>query len=404
MNKLGKILEIGFLVSLFVYLYLVAIKGILGETFLSFNDGIILIISIVLGVIWFVIPVQSPFDTDAHKESMDIGIYGVIGLQILLLLQIGSGQGVVKFWLLFLALGIYSLGVVVFIAKNTLGEKYLRYLSFVSNRRLQYLYRYVVMFGLGLLTVMPWVFWILAQMGMGLNYISAGIIIVFTGIVVLRVYNVYSSQGRNDVRDSLIIKIPNFIKISLHRLSLLILIFILAGLGYYGYASRKSINPEYMSNITLLDSSNDWLQDKSGIFRTEAAFYSNQFLEFKINIEDDGEYSPTFMAGLSDLGAQVEVEVVDRSNDTVLSKQKLDPFQCEFWLNEDRYKDIFSDSVCPQIDVSVELDGINLSSGGDYVIRIVVLDDFPTKFNDELQVKYGGYISLKDFKLINEES
>lgn len=243
-------------------------------------------------------------------------------------------------------------------------------------------------------------------MGMVLNCISAGITIVVISVVVLRLYNVYFSQDRNDVSDSLIIKIPNFIKIILHRLSFIILILIFLGLGYYGYSSRKSINvdSDSSSNISLVDISNDWIQDKSGLFRTEAAFYPNQFLVFKINVDEDGVYVPSFMAGLSDLGAQVEVEVVDRSNDTVLSKQKLDPFQCEFWLNEDRYKDIFSDSVCPQIDVSVELDEIYLSSGGDYVMRIEVFDDFPTKFNDELQVKYGGYVSLKDFKLINEES
>jgi hypothetical protein len=406
MNKLYKILELGFLVCLFGYMYFVAIRVMLGDAFLPFNDGIILIIAIIFGVLWFSVPVKSPFDTISHKDVMDISLYGLIGLQILLLLQVGSEQGVVKSGLLFLALGIYLLGGVVFSIKTALGEQYLRYLSFVSNRSLQYLYRYGVVFGLGLLTVMPWSFWILSQMGVRINWANAGIVIVLTGLVIWRLYSVYSSQDRNDVSDSLIIKIPNSFKIILHRLSFIILILIFLGLGYYGYSSRKSINvdSDSSSNISLVDISNDWIQDKSGIFRTEAAFYPNQFLVFKINVDEDGVYVPSFMAGLSDLGAQVKVEIVDRGNDTVLSTQQLDAFQCKFWLNEDKYKNVFAERSCPQLYVPVKLENLSLKKGRDYMMRVEVLDDFPAKFNDELQVKYGGYISLKDFRLINEES
>lgn len=403
MIKFINFLEIGFFITLFGYLYLVSVEIMQGSSLLPFHDGILLIIAIFLAMIRLILSRWFPYDKNSNLSFVDLSLYGVIALQILLILQLGAyDQAEIKFGFTILALCIYGLGGVFFIDFSQDVHKYeFKYLSDLNFTRVVHLWKYCVGFVLGFLTVIPWVFWLLSQIGLGVNYISVVVVIIGSCFIVWQLLNWYIfTLKRKKVKKFLLSNIPNKIKTMAYRLSFIMGGVILLGVGLYVYFYSKPLKLEN-NNISLIEASNNWSRFGNDGFSTEAAFYPNQSIEFKINVDRGGLYAPSFKAQLSDLGGQVNIEIVNLEGDNIILNQKLDPFQCKFWLQDKIYESIFGNDTCPNIFVPIQLKPINLEADTEYMMVINVSDEFSRKFNPELKVEYGGYVFLEGFELID---
>lgn len=407
MRKLAPIAEIIFFVSLFGYLYLVAIKEMIGTPFTPVHDGILLVFAVGVGVMWFLLPntFSQKKQTSATLESTLIAL---IGLQMIILLQAGSQTPQsVEFLLTILGIALYACGAVFFMSHEDIQQVIRKIpqrtqVSLPLHTFPTYTKAFA-MLGLGLLTIFPWAYWVLTRVGVPVHpltaLIGAAIILGMLGLV--RHYA--PPEGTKDRKNikTLGDMIPNPAKLGIHYLSLITAFAILSGVAYYAYAFQKPSEEVVTQGATLslTDTSTGWTVLDGSVYSTEAAFFPNQFLRFTIDVRETGIYRPTFLAEVSDLGGQIRFEVEELGRGGIIESDELLPFQCSFWLDEEIYEVFLKDNGCPEFPREIELTPVKLEAGSAYQLTIEVTDQFPTAFNEPLQVNYGGYIQLQDFEL-----
>jgi hypothetical protein len=406
MRKLAPIAEIIFFVSLFGYLYLVAIKEAVGTPFTPVHDGILLVLAVLIGAIWFVLP--NSFTQKTHSKALEPTLIALIGLQVIIVLQAGSQnlQGI-EFILTILGVMMFAAASVFFIRAED-GEKLIQKLppkfeEKIPTDSFPIIAKAFVMLGLGLITIFPWAFWTLSQIGLPVHPMSAlvGAALMLVTLGLVKHYTPKQSSSKNSPSQSLGDFIPNPAKLGIHYLSLITVFAILTGVAYYAYAFQKPSEEVLTQGATLslTDTSTGWTVLDGTVYSTEAAFFPNQFLRFTIEVQETGMYRPTFLAEVSDLGGQIRFEVEELGRGGIIENGELLPFQCSFWIDEEIFEVFLKDNGCPEFPREIELTPVKLEAGSAYQLTIEVTDQFPTAFNEQFQVEFGGYIQLQDFEM-----
>lgn len=406
MKKLSNVAEIIFFISLFGYLYLVAIKQVVGTPFTPVHDGVLLAIAVLVGVIWFILPTPST-KKKKLETTVEPTLFGLIGLQIIIILQAGSQNlQSIEFILTILGVSIFTVGSIHFLTTKEL-KKLTQHIpqkvqDKVSTDSFHLYSKAFAMFGLGLLTIFPWGYWLLTQAGLPVHpmtaLIGAAVILVMLGLI--KQLKLQKSSINLKKIKTLGDLIPQPVKLGVHVLSVIVVGGMISGIAYYAYAFQKP--PEEMvtqgATLSLTDTSAGWTILDGSVFSTEAAFFPDQFLKFTIEVQESGVYRPTFLAEVSDLGGQVQFEV-ENLGEGIEASGELLPFQCSFWIDEEIFEVFLKDNGCPEFPREIELTPVELEAGETYQLTIEVTDQFPTAFNEQFQVEFGGYVQIQDFEL-----
>lgn len=407
MRNFSQIAEMIFFVTLFGYLYLVAIKEMIGTPFIPVHDGLLLVLAMAVGFVWVVLP-NSWSQKQSTTTTLEPTFIALLALQIIIILQAGSQKPQsIELLLTILGTVIYVVGATSFMTNKDLQKIITKIpkkgqISF-SLQSLPIYTKGLAMLGLGLLTIFPWGYWALTRVGLPVHPLTAliGAAIVLVMVALVRYYSPKPLVSNASVIKTTEDMIPNPVKLGIHYLSLVTVFGVLLGVAYYAYAFQKPTEEVLIKGATfsITETSTGWTILDGGVYSTEAAFFPNQFLKFSINVEETGVYRPTFLAEVSDLGGQIAFEVEKLGSGGVEESGELLPFQCSFWIEEEIYEVFLKDNGCPEFPREIELTPVKLEEGEAYQLTIRVTDQFPTRFNEPLQVNYGGYIQLQDFEM-----